>query len=153
MTADEELLIQAARKKRQARRSGRNMLLTLALAAVSAVIGWLLLFRLRPFIKAVPLLPTGSVTAFLLWAGIGFFAIAAVSAAGAWLVAGPRRPWGKPFPGKCPECGATALRESAIEVEKRDAADFNVGPRGLVILCGARGCDYAVASVTTPSRG
>jgi len=39
-----------------------------------------------------------------------------------------------------------------VEVEKRDAASFNIGPRGIVILCETRRCDYASAKVTTPTR-
>ena len=74
--SDEELLIQEARKKRGFRRSGRALIITLAAAVAFGVIGWLLLFRVRPVIKAVPFLPTGSLLSVLLVAGIGAFVIA-----------------------------------------------------------------------------
>ena len=150
--SDEELLIQEARRKRGFRRSGRALIVTLAAAAAFGVIGWLLLFRVRPVIKAVPFLPTGSLLTALLVAGIGAFAIAAVLIAWAWLGASPGKPWGKPFSGTCPRCGGSQLREDAVEYDRRDGAHLKIGPKGLVILCETRGCDYATALVTTPTR-
>ena len=151
-TSDEELLIDEARKKRRSRRSGRALILTLAGAVAFGLIGWLLMFRVRPFIKAIPFLPTGSVLSALLVIGIGAFVIAALLVLWAWLGADPRKPWGKPFSGTCPKCGSTDLREDSVEYEMRDGARLKVGPKGLVILCETRGCDYATALVTTPSR-
>jgi hypothetical protein len=150
--SDEELLIQAARKQRRARRSGRTLIITLAAAVACAVIGWAVLFQLRPLIKSIPLLPLGAVTTALLWIGLAAFAAAALLVAGGWIFARPGKPWGKELPGVCPKCENLSLRESPVEVEKRDAANFNVGPRGIVILCETRRCDYAVAKVTTPTR-
>jgi hypothetical protein len=152
MSADEELLLQAALKQRRARRSGRTMIITLAVAVACAAIGWAVLFQLRPLIKSIPLLPLGTVTTTLLWIGIAAFAAAVLLVAGGWIFARPGRPWGKELPGVCPKCENLTLREAAVEVEKRDAANFNVGPRGIVILCETRRCDYASAKVTTPTR-
>jgi hypothetical protein len=151
--SDEELLLQMALKQRQARRSGRTLIITLAAAVASAVIGWAVLFQLRPLIKSIPLLPLGTVTTALLWIGIAAFAAAALLVAGGWLFARPGKPWGKEMPGVCPRCENLTLREAAVEVEKRDAANFNVGPRGIVILCDTRRCDYSSVKVTTPARG
>jgi heme A synthase len=150
--SDEELLLQAARKQRRARRSGRTLIITLAAAAASAIIGWAVLFQLRPLIKSIPLLPLGSVTTALLWIGIAAFAAAVVLVAGGWVFARPGKPWGKEMPGVCPTCENLTLRESAVEVEKRDGANLNVGPKGIVILCDTRRCDYASVKVTTPTR-
>jgi hypothetical protein len=149
---DEELLIREALRKRQATRSGRNLIITLAAAVICGVLGWAVLFQVRPFIKAIPLLPTGSVLATLLWIGIGAFALAGLLAVGGVAFASPRKPWGKEFPGACPKCLSLSLREDTVEFIKRDGARLNVGPRGLVILCETRGCDYASAKVTTASR-
>jgi hypothetical protein len=151
--SDEELLLQMALKQRQARRSGRTLIITLAAAVASAVIGWAVLFQLRPLIKSIPLLPLGTVTTALLWIGIAAFAAAALLVAGGWLFARPGKPWGKEMPGVCPRCENLTLREAAVEVEKRDAAHFNVGPRGIVILCDTRRCEYSSVKVTTPARG
>jgi len=50
MAADEDLLIEAAKRERRNRRSGRNLILALVVAAVCAVIGWALVFRVRAFV-------------------------------------------------------------------------------------------------------
>jgi|SRR5215469_3275001 len=149
---DEELLVALALKQRQARRSGRTLMLTLAGAGACGAFGWAVLFWLRPLINRIPLLPLGSVLAALLWIGLAAFAAAALLAAGGFIFARPGRPWGKETPGACPQCENLTLRESLVEVEKRDGANFNVGPRGIVILCVTPRCDYATARVTTPSR-
>jgi hypothetical protein len=149
---DEDLLIQVALRQRRARRSGRSLVIALAAALACAVVGWAVLFQLRPLIKSIPLLPLGTVLTVLLWIGIGAFAAAAALAAGGWVFARPGRPWGKELPGVCPQCENLTLREAAVEFEKRDSANFNVGPRGIVILCNTRRCDYASARVTTPTR-
>jgi hypothetical protein len=150
--SDEELLIQVALKQRRARRSGRSLIITLAAAVACAVIGWAVLFQLRPLIKSIPFLPLGGVLTALLWTGITAFALAGLLVAGGWIFARPGRPWGKELPGVCPRCENLSLRESQVEAEVRDAARFNVGPRGMVILCETRRCDYASARVTTPTR-
>lgn len=152
MAADEELLIEAARKKRQARRSGRTLIITWVIGLALGVAGWAVLFQVRPFIKSIPFLPLGSVLAGLLWIGLAAFALAAILLAGGWFFARPNRPWGKEVAGVCPKCESLSLREDTIEVEKRDPAGFNVGPKGLVTLCTTKRCDYANARVTTASR-
>jgi len=45
--SDEELLLQAALKQRQARRSGRTLIITVVAAVACAVIGWAVLFQAR----------------------------------------------------------------------------------------------------------
>ena len=60
MATDEALLIEAAKRERRNRRSGRNLLLALLMAAVCAAIGWVLVFRVRAFVKAIPFLPLGA---------------------------------------------------------------------------------------------
>jgi hypothetical protein len=150
--SDEELLIGVALKQRRARRSGRSLIITLAAAVACAVIGWAVLFQLRPLIKSIPFLPLGGVLTALLWTGLAAFAAAGLLAAGGAVFARPGRPWGKEMPGVCPLCENLSLRDSPVEAEVRDAARFNVGPRGIVILCATRGCDYASARVTTPTR-
>jgi hypothetical protein len=150
--SDEELLTQAALKQRRARRSGRNLIITLAAAVACAAIGWAVLFQLRPLIKSIPLLPLGSVTTALLWIGIAAFGAAALLVAGGWIFGRPGKPWGKEMPGVCPKCENLTLREAAVEAEKRDGANLNVGPRGIVILCETRRCDYSSVKVTTPTR-
>jgi hypothetical protein len=150
--SDEELLLQAALKQRQARRSGRTLIITVVAAVACAVVGWAVLFQLRPLIKSIPLLPLGSVTTALLWIGIVAFAAAALLVAGGWTFARPGRPWGKEMPGVCPRCENLALREALVEVEKRDGAGLNVGPKGIVILCDTRRCEYTSVKVTTRTR-
>lgn len=150
--SDEELLLEQARRQRRSRKSGRALVVSLVTAAGFAVAGWLVIFKVRPVIKSIPLLPVGGVVTTLLWIGIGAFAIAAVAAAYAVLGARPGRPWGKPFGGKCPQCGQRRLREDTVEHVQPDAAGGGTGPKGVVIACDAPGCDYASALVTTPTR-
>ena len=150
--SDEELLLQVALKQRQARRSGRTLIITLAAATASAIVGWAVLFQLRPLIKSIPLLPLGTVTTALLWIGIIAFAAAVLLAAGGWIFARPGKPWGKEMPGVCPRCENLTLREAAVEVETRDGAGLNIGPKGIVILCDTRRCEYTSVKVTTPTR-
>ena len=150
--SDEELLLQEALRQRRARRSGRTLIITVAAAVACAVIGWAVLFQLRPLIKSIPLLPLGSVTTALLWIGIAAFVAAVLLVAGGWVFARPGRAWGKEFPGVCPKCENLSLREGAVEVEKRDGAGLLTGPRGIVILCDTRRCDYSTAKVTTRTR-
>lgn len=149
--SDEELLLEQARKARRSRRSGRGLAISLVTAAGFAVLGWLVTFKVRPVVKSIPLLPLGGVLSALLWVGIAAFAVAAIALAYAWLGARPGRPWGKPFGGKCPQCGQRRLREDTVE--HPGAGGDGSGPKGVVILCEAPGCDYASALVTTPARG
>jgi|SRR5579859_882989 len=145
MAADEELLIQVARRERRNRRSGRNLLLALAAAAVFAFIGWALVFRVRAFLKAIPFLPLGTVTGWLLVIGIIAFIVAGLIVAGALVMANPSKSWGDPVVGDCPACGHWTLRQGTV------AAAGN-GPKGVVILCDTRGCKHASATVTTASH-
>ena len=103
MATDEDLLIEAAKRERGNRRSGRNLLLALVVAVVCAVIGWVLVFRVRAFVKAIPFLPLGTVTSWLLIIGIIAFVVAGLIVVGALLMANPRKRWGDPLTGgPCP---------------------------------------------------
>lgn len=152
MATDEDLLIEAAKRERRNRRSGRSLLLALAVAAVFVVIGWVLVFRVRPLIKAIPFLPLGNVTSWLLVAGIVAFVIAGLTVAGALLLANPRKRWGDPVVGGCPACGNWTLRQDATAPAGPGAGGLRNAPRGVVTLCDSNGCDYASATVTTASR-
>jgi hypothetical protein len=145
MAADEDLLIDAARRERRNRRSGRNLLLALVAAAVCAAIGWVLVFRVRAFLKAIPLLPLGTVTTWLLVIGIIAFVVAGLIVVGALLMANPRKRWGDPHVGGCPACGNWTLRQGTV-------APAGHAPKGVVFLCDTRGCTYASATVTTASH-
>ena len=145
MATDEALLIEAARRERRNRRSGRNLLLALAVAAVCAAIGWVLVFRVRAFLKAIPFLPLGTVTSWLLVIGIIAFVVAGLIVVGALLMANPRKRWGDPVVGGCPACGNWTLRQATV-------APVGQSARGLVILCDTRGCTHASATVTTASH-
>jgi hypothetical protein len=144
MATDQDLLIEAARRERRNRRSGRNLLLALAAAAVCAAVGWVLAFRVRPFVKAIPFLPLGTVTSWLLVIGIIAFVLAGLIVAGALLLANPRKRWGDPVVGGCPACGNWTLRQGTV-------TPVGNGPRGVVILCDTKGCSHADATVTTAS--
>lgn len=145
MATDEDLLIEAARRERRNRRTGRNLLLALLVAAVFAAIGWVLIFRARAFLRAIPFLPLGTVTNWLLVAGIIAFAVAALIVVAALLMANPRKRWGEPVVGSCPACGNWTLRRGTVV-----PADH--GPKGVVILCDTKGCAHASATVTTASH-
>jgi hypothetical protein len=144
MATDEDLLIEAARRERRNRRSGRNLLLALVVAAVCAAIGWVLVFRVRAFLQAIPFLPLGTVTSWLLVIGIIAFVVAGLIVVGALLMANPRKRWGEPVVGGCPACGNWTLRQGT--------AAAGHGPKGVVILCDTRGCAHASATVTTASH-
>jgi len=145
MATDEALLIEAARRERRNRRSGRNLLLALVVAAVCAAIGWVLVFRVRAFLKAIPFLPLGTVTSWLLVIGIIAFVVAGLIVVGALLMANPRKRWGDPVVGGCPACGNWTLRQATV-------APAGQGARGVVILCDTKGCTHASATVTTASH-
>ena len=145
MATDEALLIEAARRERRNRRSGRNLLLALVVAAVCAAIGWVLVFRVRAFLKAIPFLPLGTVTSWLLVIGIIAFVVAGLIVVGALLMANPRKRWGDPVVGGCPACGNWNLRQATV-------APAGQGARGVVILCDTKGCTHASATVTTASH-
>jgi hypothetical protein len=151
-TSDEEVLIRSAIRKRRARRSGRNMLVTLGVAVIFGLIGWATLFQLRPVIKSIPLLPTGSILSVLLVVGLAAFAIAALLVVGAVIFANPTTPWGKTIPGTCPKCEQSRLREDTVQPIHLTSSHGMSGPKGIVILCDTRRCDYAIAHVTTPAR-
>jgi hypothetical protein len=145
MATDEALLIEAARRERRNRRSGRNLLLALAVAAVCAAIGWVLVFRVRAFLKAIPFLPLGTVTSWLLVIGVIAFVVAGLIVVGALLMANPRKRWGDPVVGGCPACGNWTLRQATVAPAGQSA-------RGVVILCDTKGCTHAGATVTTASH-
>jgi hypothetical protein len=145
MATDENVLIEAARKERRNHRSGRNLLLALIAAAVFAGIGWVLVFRVRSFLKTIPFLPLGTVTGWLLVIGIIAFVIAGLIVAVAFLIANPRKRWGEPIVGACPACGNWTLRQDTV-------APAGKGTKGVVILCDTKGCTHASATVTTASR-
>src|SRR5580658_7265100 len=96
MATDENLLIEAARRERRNHRSGRNLILALVAAAVCAALGWVLVFRVRAFLQAIPFLPLGTVTRWLLVIGIIAFVVAGLIVVGALLMANPRKRWGDP---------------------------------------------------------
>ena len=150
MATDEDLLIKAAKREHRNRRSGRNLLLALAVAAVCAVIGWVLIFRIRAFVKAIPFLPLGTVTSWLLVIGIAAFVIAGLIVAGALLMANPRKRWGDPAAGACPACGSWTLRQDTVA--PAGPGSSRNAPKGVVTLCYTKGCGYASAIVTTASR-
>ena len=152
MATDEDLLIEAAKRERRNRRSGRNLILALAVAAVCAAIGWVLVFRVRAFLKAIPFLPLGTVTSWLLVIGIVAFGIAGLIVAGALLMANPRKRWGDPVAGACPACGNWTLRQDAVAPAGSDTGSLKDVPKGVVTLCDTKGCGYASATVTTASR-
>ncbi|HEY6295424.1 MAG TPA: hypothetical protein VIX15_07145 [Streptosporangiaceae bacterium] len=145
MATDESLLIEAGRRERRNRRSGRNLLLALGSAAVFAAIGWVLVFRIRAFLQGIPFLPLGTVTRGLLVVGIIAFVVAGLIVAGALLMANPRKRWGDPVVGPCPACGNWTLRQGTV-------TPVGQGPRGVVILCDTKGCAHASATVTTASH-
>jgi hypothetical protein len=151
LVTDEDLLIEAAKRERRNRRSGRNLLLAMAVAAVCAVIGWVLLFRVRAFVKAIPFLPLGAVTGWLLAIGIAAFVIAGLIVAGALLTANPRKRWGDPVAGACPACRSWTLRQDTV-VPAGPGTGSSSAPKGVVTLCDSKGCGYASATVTTASR-
>ena len=152
---DEDVLIDDAISQRKAHKRGHNLLATLAVATIFAVIGWFLVFWLRPLIKSIPLLPLGSVTTGLLVLGLIAFAIAALLAAGAFFAANPWSHWGDAAPGTCPLCGKRSLRIQTVEhaawEDGNPEAGVKKAPRGVVTLCETPDCPYAVAKVTTPS--
>lgn len=152
MATDEDLLVKAAKRARRNHRSGRNLLFALIAAAVCAAIGWVLIFQVRGFLKAIPFLPLGTVTNWLLWIGIIAFVIAGLIVAGAILVANPRKHWGDPAVGGCPACGNWTLRQDTVVAGGADTGDRGNPPKGVVTLCETRGCGYASATVTTASR-
>ena len=145
MASDESLLIEAARRERRNRRSGRNFILALVAAAVCAAIGWVLVFRVRAFLKAIPFLPLGTVTSWLLVIGIIAFVVAGLIVLGALLMANPRKRWGDPVVGGCPACGNWTLRQATV-------APVGQAAKGVVILCDTKGCTHASATVTTASH-
>jgi len=152
MATDEDLLIEAAKRERRNRRSGRNLLLALAVAAVCAVIGWVLVFRVRAFLKGIPFLPLGTVTGWLLVIGIAAFVVAGLIVAGALLAANPSKRWGDPVAGACPACGSWTLRQNTVSPAGPDTGSLRNPPKGVVTLCDTKGCTYATATVTTASR-
>ena len=152
MATDEDLLIEAARREQRNRRSGRNLLLALLMAAVCAAIGWVLVFRVRAFVKAIPFLPLGTVTSWLLVIGIAAFVIAGLIVAGALLLASPRKRWGDPAAGACPSCGGRTLRQDTVVPADPGSGSLRTPPKGVVTLCDTKGCAHASATVTTPSR-
>jgi hypothetical protein len=145
MTTDEDLLIEAARRERRSHRSGRDLLLALVLAAVCAAVGWVLVFRVRGFLQAIPFLPLGTVTRWLLVIGIIAFVVAGLIVVSALFMANPRKRWGDPLVGGCPACGNWTLRQGTV-------APAGNGPKGVVILCDTSGCAHASATVTTASH-
>jgi hypothetical protein len=156
MATDEDQLIEAAKRERRNRRSGRNLLLALVVAAVCAGIGWVLVFQVRTFLKAIPFLPLGTVTTWLTLIGLAAFGIAGLIVVGALLLANPRKPWGDPVVGACPACANWTLRQDTVTPASHDpGADsgrVRAAPKGLVTLCDTKGCAYASATVTTASR-
>ena len=151
-TADEQLLIGDAKKQRRRQRSGVNFIITLAVAAVLGVVGWLVTFQVRPFVKSIPFLPLGSVTTFLLYVGLAAFGLAALCVLGAWLFAKPGKPWGDPLVGACPRCGNWTLRQRAIEHYALQPGNLRHYIKGVVTLCTTKGCEHATAKVTSPAR-
>ena len=151
-TADERLLIEDARKQRNRMRSGFNFIITLAVAAVCGVLGWLVIFQVRPLVKSIPFLPLGSVTTFLLYVGLAAFGLAALCVAGAWLFAKPGKQWGEPLVGGCPRCNNWTLRQRTIEHYTDEPGNLRHYIKGVVTLCATKGCDYATARVTSPAR-
>lgn len=145
MATDEDLLVEAARRERRNRQSGRNLLLALVVAALCAAVGWVLVFRVRTFLKAISFLPLGIVNGWLLAIGIIAFVVAGLIVVGALLMADPRKHWGDPLVGGCPACGNWTLRQGTV-------APAGNGPKGVVILCDTRGCAHASATVTTASH-
>ena len=152
MAADEDLLIETAKRERRNRQSGRNLLLALVVAVVCAVIGWVLVFRVRAFVKAIPFLPLGTVTNWLLIIGIVAFVVAGLIVAGALLMANPRKRWGDPVAGGCPACGSWTLRQDTVMPAGPGSGGPGNAPKGVVTLCDTKGCGYASATVTTASR-
>jgi hypothetical protein len=151
MKGDEDLLIQAARRGRGNHRSGRNLIFALVAAAACAAAGWVLIFRVRAFIRAIPFLPLGGVSNWLLLIGVVALVLAAAIVVGAVLVANPRKRWGDPVVGPCPDCGNWTLRQDVV-THAGDPGSPGAAPKGVVTLCDTRGCRYASATVTTASR-
>jgi hypothetical protein len=148
MATDEDLLIKAAQRERKNRRSGRTLLFSLVAAAVCAGIGWVLVFKVRAFLKSIPFLPLGTVTGWLMIIGVVAFVIAGLIVAGALLMANPRKRWGDPVVGACPTCGNWTLRQGTVTPNSSESGT----PKGVVTLCDTKGCTYASATVTTASR-
>jgi hypothetical protein len=152
---DEDLLIDDAISQRKSHKRGYNLFATLAVAAIFAAIGWFLLFWLRPLIKSAWFLPLGTVSTTLLFVGIIAFAVAGLLVVGALFVANPWARWGDALSGKCPLCGNRSLRSEKVEhtgwEDGHPEAGIKKGPRGIVTLCETQGCQYATATVTTPS--
>src|SRR5260370_4088389 len=130
MATDEALLMGAAEREGRNRRSGRNLFLALLVAAVCAAICWVLVFRVRAFVKAIPFLPLGTVTSWLLVIGIAAFVIAGLIVAGALLLANPRKRWGDPAAGACPACGSSTLpHDTGAPADPRSRTRTNA-PKG-----------------------
>ena len=152
---DEDLLIDDAIRERKYHKRGYNLFATLSVAAIFAAVGWFLLFWLRPLVKSAWFLPLGTVTTTLLFVGIIAFAIAGLLIVGALFVGNPFARWGDAVAGACPLCGKRSLRQEKVEhagwEDGHPEAGVKKGPRGIVTLCETQGCQYAAATVTTPS--
>lgn len=143
---DEETLIQAARDERRQHRSGASMAAMLSVAGLFGAIGALLLFLPR-VLGAIPLVgglsgAVGVTLAVVAFAIAGFFLLAA-------LASSPAAAWGSKAPGACPACGDQSLRSDTVP-GPASGEQQRGGPRGVVILCEGKGCDYASAKVIRP---
>jgi hypothetical protein len=147
-SADEDVLIQAARAERGEQRSGRSMGASLGVAIAFGAVGGVLVFgpRLIAMILPGPLRLLGGIgvpVLFLL--GIVAFAIAGLFTLAA-LASSPMAAWGSALPGNCPQCGQPKLRSDTVP--GATAGNLPGGTRGIVTLC--ENCDYATARVTRP---
>ena len=147
-SADEDVLIQAARAERGEQRSGRSMGASLGVAIAFAAVGGVLVFGPRLIASILPgplrLLGIFGVPALFLL-GIVAFAIAGLFTLAA-LASSPMAAWGSALPGNCPQCGQPKLRSETVPGPAAD--NLPGGARGHVTLC--ENCDYASARVTRP---
>jgi hypothetical protein len=91
------------------------------------------------------------VTSWLLIIGIAAFVIAGLIVTGAIMLASPGKRWGDPVAGTCPVCGSRTLRQDTVAPAGPGSGNLRNAPKGVVTLCGTKGCAYATATVTTAS--
>jgi hypothetical protein len=150
-SADEEILISAARAERKQHRSGASMAAMLGVAVVFGVAGGMLVFvpHLIPALLPGPLALLGGMSLPILvtlgivaWAIAGLFLLAAFASS-------PLASWGNAVKGDCPQCGQAKLRSDMVPGST--AEKLSGGVRGIVTLCDNQDCDYATARVTRAS--
>jgi len=152
-SADEEILIQAARAERKQHRSGASMAAMLGVAVVFGAAGGMLVFVPHVITALLPgplailgglSLPILVTLGIIAWAIAGLFLLAAFASS-------PLASWGNAVKGDCPSCGQPKLRSDMVPGVA--AEKLSGGVRGVVTLCENPDCGYATARVTRASSG